>query len=352
MAEPGWIKLICTVGPASMDAGVLEQMERLGVDLLRINLSHTPLDQVDEMARTIRAACAIPLCIDTEGAQVRTGRIAGGRVRLTRGRRVRLTAEDLPGDASGFTLTPCEVLEQLEPGMILGVDFHGAVLNILESPRDGSVVAHVRRGGWVGSNKGITANQPLQLPSFTEKDRRAIATARQEGIANFMLSFASHETAVRELRAMAGSAATLVAKIESRAGIAHLHGIIRAADAILIDRGDFSREVPFEQLPIFQKRIIANAHRKPIPAYVATNLLDSMVSSAQPFRAEVNDMVNTLLDGANGLVLAAETAIGTYPVQCVRMVRRLIRQHERTMWRATASGRGRRLRIPTALQSS
>lgn len=346
MAERGWIKLICTVGPASMKPRVLEQMERLGVDLLRINLSHTSLDDLDDMMRMIRDVCVIPLCLDTEGAQVRTGRMAGGGADVTRGHQVRLVAEDLLGDASGLTLTPPEAIGHLEPGTRLRVDFHEAVLNILESPRDGSVMAQVTHGGRIGSNKGVAPDRPIPLPSFTEKDRRAIAVACREGVANFALSFANSEAAVRELRAMVGSAATIMAKIESRAGIAHLDEIIRAADAILIDRGDFSREVPFEQLPIFQKHLIADAHRKPIPAYVATNLLDSMVSSARPFRAEINDMVNALLDGANGLVLAAETAIGDYPVQCVRMVRRLIQQHERRTWRATTSGAARRLRMP------
>ena len=307
-------------------------MEQLGVDLLRINLSHTALEEVEEMVRTIRSACAIPLCLDTEGAQIRTGRIAGGKVELVRGRTVRLTADEILGDASAFTLTPAVALEHLEPGMLLQVDFHEVVLQILERARDASVIAQVRRSGQVGSNKGVATHWEVPLPGFSSKDRWAIAKAAEEGIANFALSFASSEVTVRELRAMVGAAATIIAKVESRAGIANLDGIIRAADAVLIDRGDFSREIPFEQLPIFQKRIIAKAHQKPIPVYVATNLLDSMVSYHRPFRAEINDMVNALLDGANGLVLAAETAIGKYPVECVRMVRHIIRQHERQFW--------------------
>ena len=117
-----------------------------------------------------------------------------------------------------------------------------------------------------------------------------------------------------------------------------------------MDRGDFSREVPYEQLPLFQKYLIPTAHQRPIPAYVATNLLDSMVSHPRPFRAEVNDIVNALLDGANGLVLAAETAIGKYPVQCVRMVRRLIQQHERQAWSSQPS-RALRRRIQAGVAS-
>jgi pyruvate kinase len=332
MPERSWIKLICTVGPASLKPRVLEEMERLGIDLLRINLSHTSLEQMEEMIRTIRASCALPLCVDTEGAQIRTGRMADGTVKFRRGRLVRLTAEEREGDASGFQLTPREALEHLELGTVLRVDFDEVRLKVVERVREGVAVARVLRGGFVGSNKGVAADRDVPLPNFSEKDRRAIAKARQEGIATFAFSFARSEEAVRTLRRMAGQASTIIAKIESRAGLANLEGIIRAADAILMDRGDFSREVPYEQLPVFQKHMIAKAHQRPIPAYVATNLLDSMVSAPRPFRAEVNDIVNALLDGANGLVLAAETAVGTYPIQCVKMVRRIIQQCEKQWW--------------------
>ena len=329
MPERSWIKLICTVGPASLKPRVLEEMERLGVDLLRINLSHTSLEQMEEMIRVIRAHCSIPLCLDTEGAQIRTGRMAGGRVELRRGSVVRLTAAHGEGQAAEFQLTPSQAFEHLQPGIILKVDFDEVRLKILERAHEGVAVARVLQGGGIGSNKGVAMDREIPLPSFSEKDRRAIAKARQEGIPTFAFSFANSEEAIRALRRMAGPASTIIAKIESRAGLASLDGIVRAADAILIDRGDFSREVPYEQIPLFQTRIIAKAHQRPIPAYVATNLLDSMVTHPRPFRAEINDMVSVLLDGANGLVLAAETAIGAYPVQCVRMVRRLIRQHER-----------------------
>jgi pyruvate kinase len=214
-------------------------------------------------------------------------------------------------------------------------------LRITARAKDGSVLARVARGGMVGTNKGVAADQDVPLPSFSQKDRRAICSARQQGILHYALSFARGEEPVRQLRVMAGEDATLIAKVESQAGLTNLDGIIRAADAVLIDRGDLSREVPVGRLPELQRHIIAGAHRKPAPAYVATNLLDSMVAFDRPFRAEVNDIVGLLLDGANGLVLAAETAVGKYPLQCVRMVRRLIDEHERTVMRQDRDRAGR-----------
>jgi ATP sulfurylase len=213
----------------------------------------------------------------------------------------------------------------------VSVDFNAALLLVIENAGEGIALTRVVCGGQVEKNKGVNTDRNISLPPITEKDRQAIAFARRQGITTFALSFASGEAAVLELRAMVGDEATIIAKVETQTGVANLDAIIRASDAILIDRGDLSREVPVERLPALQKLIIAKCHQKPIPVYVATNLLESMVLHPRPSRAEINDVANTLLDGANGLVLAAETAIGKYPVQCVSMVRRLIQQHQDQM---------------------
>lgn len=325
---PSFLKLLCTVGPATLTPAVLPKLERLGVNLLRVNLSHTAQADVAGVIARIRSMTAIPVCLDTEGPQIRTGQMSGGRVAVRRGAVVRLAPEAVPGTAEAFSLTPREAFGGLEPGTTIDVDFHGARLKVMARERAGAVLAKVLRSGIVGTNRGVVASAAIALPQFTDKDRAALAVGAREGITTYALSFAQHAEAVRELRRAMPSPVTVIAKIESRSGLAHLEEIVREADALLIDRGDFSREVPLEELPRLQRMIIATAHRRPIPVYVATNLLDSMVREPRPLRPEVNDLLNILEDGANGLVLAAETAIGRYPVQCVRMVRRLMDWHE------------------------
>lgn len=321
-----WFKLICTVGPSSRNPSIIKRMEECGVGIFRINLSHTPLADVGPFIREIQQASRVPVGLDTEGAQIRTGRMPEGGVCLEKGESVKLVREEVMGSASRFTLTPQDLFSALEPGLVLSVDFDTCLLQIQECHPD-HCLARVLCGGRVQGNKGVAPGRDLLLASLTDKDRRAIRIARELGVRTFFFSFATDGRAVQELREEVGRDSTVISKIESHSALLHLDEIIDASDGVLVDRGDLSRSAPVEEIPSLQKLIVRKAHQKPVPVYVATNLLESMVSSPYPTRAEVNDIANTLYDGANGLVLAAETAIGKYPVQCVEMVLRMVRQH-------------------------
>ena len=320
-------KLICTVGPASRNPAILREMEGLGAGLFRINLSHTPLEDLEPLIREIRAATEIPICLDTEGAQIRTGRMRGGRVELSTGQTVTLSPAAGEGTAERLPFYPPEAFPLLKPGMVLRVDFDTCVLRIGEQEGTG-FRAQVLSGGRIGSNKGVAPDRELALEPLTPKDQRAVALARRLGIRFYSFSFCSSAEAVRKLRELAGPDSVILSKIENRPALLHLDEIAAESDALLIDRGDLSRSVPLEELPAIQKRVISRAVQKTIPVYVATNLLESMVELPYPTRAEVNDIANTLLDGATGLVLAAETAIGKYPVECVRMTMGLVRRYQ------------------------
>ena len=319
-------KLICTVGPASRDPVVLRKMEEMGANIFRINLSHTPLEELEARVRAIRAATEVPICLDTEGAQIRTGRMEGGRVDLEEGRTIHLVPYEAAGTARRMSLYPAKAFDLLEPGMVLNVDFDTCVLSVQERTGEG-YLARITRGGRVGSNKGVAADRDLPLEPLTEKDRKAVALARRLGIRLYSYSFCADAAAVRLLRGQVGDDAEILSKIESRSSLAHLEEIIEESDALLIDRGDLSRSIPPEEIPAVQKYVVRKAHQRPLPVYVATNLLESMVELPYPTRAEANDIANTLLDGANGLVLAAETAVGKYPVECVGMVMRLVHRY-------------------------
>ncbi|WP_420404971.1 pyruvate kinase [Nisaea sp.] len=316
------MNLLCTLGPASFDGSIIRKLDALGVDLFRINLSHTAADEIADRVNLVREHSDVPISLDTEGAQIRTGKIRGGAVELAEHHEVHIVSDAMLGDAGQFSLYPAYALGLLEVGDLITIDFNAAMIQIVEL-NENDARARVITGGKVGSNKAVSVRRSLRLEPLTDKDRQAVRIGRELGIKHYALSFANSASDVDLLRQLAGDEAHIIAKIESRSGLAHCADIARAADAVLIDRGDLSREVPIERLPITQKRIIQTAKKEGTPVHVATNLLESMVTAPVPTRAEVNDIYNTLLDGADGLVLAAETAIGAHPVACAAMIRRL-----------------------------
>lgn len=322
-------KVICTVGPASLKPRVIRRLEALGVTLFRINLSHTPLEEVRPAVAFLQEHSTVPTCLDSEGAQVRTGTFAAAPTDLRKDSLIEVHRSPICGDAQKFNFTPLATLELLQLGDLITIDFHEVVAQVMEIKSDRAVL-RVRKGGRVGSNKACNVRRDIELPAITVKDRKAIEIGREMGVAHFALSFANRPEDVQEMRELIGPDATLISKIESRSGITHLEQIARLSDAILIDRGDLSRQVPLEQIPAQQKGIIGRVKAIGRPVYVATNLLESMVHSSVPTLAEINDIYNTLDDGADGLVLAAETAVGKYPIQCVGMVMRVIAEYERT----------------------
>ncbi len=323
------ISVLCTLGPSSLNRQVIERLQARDVDLFRINLSHTPLDKVAETINIIQSYSSTPVCLDTEGAQVRTGTMENDVVVGDR-QHVRLTAETVVGTSDCLSLTPASVFEELEPNNLIGLDFDGVVLLVLKTDANGADTV-VLNGGKIASNKAVVIDPAPKLPPLTDDDIAAVKIGRELGIVHFALSFANTAEDVALLRKYAGPEATIISKIESKRGVRNLDKILIETDEILIDRGDLSREVPLENIPFLQKAIIRKANIAKTPVNVATNLLESMIVNRKPTRAELNDITNTLLDGANGLVLAAETAIGQHPVGAVDMVLSMIERIRRSL---------------------
>ncbi len=317
-------QILCTLGPASLNERTIRRLDQAGATLFRINLSHTKVVDLEEAVRLIQKATDVPVCVDTEGAQVRTGDMVDGHVTLRDNTIVRIHSARVPADDKTLNFYPLDSASLLEVGDFVSIDFNSVLTQVIARDHD-SVAMRVLQGGLVGQNKAVTVQRDIPLPPLTEKDIEAIQLALELGVTRFALSFANRGEDVEFIRTHAGEDAFIISKIESTSGIANLEQIALRSDALLIDRGDLSRQVPIEMLPQTQKGIIKRAKEFDTPVYVATNLLESMVSVPAPTRAEVNDIYNTLLDGADGLVLAAETAIGRYPIQCVSMVSRIIR---------------------------
>jgi len=322
------IKIFCTLGPASLNRDVIEGLDRRGVDLFRVNLSHTPPESVETVIALIRRHSSTPICLDTQGAQVRSGRMAPD-VALTEGDEITLTAEAVVGTHTLIPLWPPAIFGLLDAGSKVSIDFDAAMVEVTDVGED-HAAGVVVRGGRVRSNKAATVDPVIDLPPLSQDDRAAVAAGARHGIAHYALSFAAGAGHVAQLRALAPAGSHIIAKIESRGGVLNMDSIIHAADSVLIDRGDLAREIPIEAVPYYQKAIARRANRWNRPVYVATNLLESMIVSRIPTVAEANDIANTLLDGVHGLILAAETAIGIDPVGAVDMVLRAVRAFERS----------------------
>ncbi|BDQ34711.1 pyruvate kinase [Pseudodesulfovibrio portus] len=316
-------KLLVTLGPSSMKPEVIGQLDSHDIYVYRINMSHTAIDVLEGQLDLIQSSTDVPVCIDSEGAQMRSGSSADGVVEYAKGALVRIPFELCVSDPETLCLTPVGIARQFNPGDVLKVDFNMAQFKVVEQKADHCLVEVVHSGA-VGNNKAADINRPVELDPITDKDRLAVALGRRMGIRHFALSFANTGEGVRQMRELAGPEATIISKIESREALANLREIAQATDEMLIDRGDLSRSVPLDKIPFLQRRVVSMARIWERPVYVATNLLESMLSRAEPTRAEVNDIVSTILMGGSGLVLAAETAVGDYPVEAAAMTRALM----------------------------
>jgi len=322
------IKILATIGPSSHNKNTIEELSSNGVHLFRINLSHTKLDDVANIIDDIHSWTDVPICLDSEGAQVRNQDMERESVEFKEGSSVKIHHRFVIGDSSNISFTPNTVSKQLKVGDTIRIDFNTLALKVIED-RDDYLLANVEISGSVGSNKAADVDRDINLAAVTHKDREAFKIGLEKGVKNFSLSFTNTADNVKEIRDIIGDESNLISKIESVKGVLNLKEILPLVDQILIDRGDLSREVALDRIPFIQRRIISYAKSKDVPVYVATNLLESMIQTSSPTRAEVNDVASTLLMGANGLVLAAETAIGKYPVEAVEMVNLLIKQYAR-----------------------
>ncbi len=320
-------KIIVTVGPTSLEPSKIQAMEREGVEIFRINLSHMPLHAFVETAEKLMSWTRKTVCIDTEGAQLRTGKIKQPGLLLRANQRVELVSADVLGDEEKIPLYPVDPAGTFQVGDILAIDFHA--LNVQVTEVSGQRVwARVLTEGRIGDNKGVSVDRSIPLEAFTQKDKEIFKLSRDLGIKAIAFSFAARSADVEWLRGYFGYPVTIISKIESREGLRNLEEIARSSNAILIDRGDLSKEIPVQKIGIAQRQIVKVAKSIGTPVYIATNLLETMITGLQPSRAEINDITSTLLSGADGLVLAAETAIGKYPVEAVRMIAGTIKETE------------------------
>ena len=326
-------KIVATLGPASSEPAVIEQLFLAGVDVFRLNFSHGVADDHRARVAALRAieqkhGRPIAILADLQGPKLRVGTFEGGPVQLQDGQAFRLQLDAIAGSAQAVQLPHPEIFAALVPGAELLLDDGKLRLKVERCDARGADTT-VMAGGKLSDRKGV--NVPgvvLPISALTEKDRRDLAVALELEVDWVALSFVQRPEDVHEARALVGQRAGLVAKLEKPAAIERLDEVIEATDAVMVARGDLGVEMPAESVPPLQKRIVRACRKRGKPVIVATQMLESMIESPVPTRAEASDVATAIYDGADAVMLSAESAAGKHPIEAVRIMNRIIERVE------------------------
>jgi len=348
-------KIVCTIGPASCSATMIDHLMRAGMDVARLNFSHGSHAEHAECISLLRASAVkhqkpISILADLQGPKIRTGALAGGGpVLLKTGQQFEITTKKLLGNVSRVSTTFSQLPREVHRGdRILLSD--GLIELRVERVRPGHVICRVVNGGALGQHKGI--NLPgvnLKVPALTTKDKQDLTFALKHGADYIAVSFVRRPEDVllaKKLIQRAGKDTPVIAKLEKPEAIENLDEILRASDGVMVARGDLGVEMNPERVPVVQKAIIARAREFRRPVITATQMLESMTENPRPTRAEASDVANAIFDGSDAVMLSAETASGKYPVEAVGMMARIIEEAEASIREFPRPSPQERLRIP------
>ena len=338
-------KIVATIGPASSTPEILSQLFETGADVFRLNFSHgTHEDHLArlQMIRALERKFDRPIGIlaDVQGPKLRVGQFRGGRVQLQTGAEFQLDLNPAPGDTRRVNLPHPEIIEAASIGATLLLDDGKLRLRVLRK-REDHLLTEVVTGGPLSDRKGVNVpDVVLPIPALTKKDRADLAFALEHGIDYIGLSFVQRAADVLEAKEIAAGRALVMTKMEKPQALDNLEEIMDATDAVMVARGDLGVELPPEEVPIVQKRIIRAAQQRGLPVVVATQMLESMISAPAPTRAEASDVATAVFDGADAVMLSAESAAGQYPREAVNMMDRIIARVERDDdWRRTINAK-------------
>ena len=334
-------KIIATLGPASSTPEVLARLFHAGADVFRLNFSHgvhqDHLARI-QMIRALEEQAGRPIGIlaDVQGPKLRVGRFQAGRVVLQTGQMFRLDMSSVPGDTRRVALPHKEIIQAAGIGTSLLLDDGKLRLRVVHV-REDHLETEVVTGGPLSDRKGVNVpDVALPIPALTEKDRIDLDFALAHGVDYIGLSFVQRAEDVAEAKAIANGRAWIMTKMEKPQALENLNAILAESDAVMVARGDLGVELPPEEVPLAQKRIVRAAWQRGIPVVVATQMLESMISAPAPTRAEASDVATAVFDGADAVMLSAETAAGQYPYEAVNMMDRIIERVERDPgWRST-----------------
>lgn len=333
------IKIICTLGPASSSKPIIKKLISSGVDVFRINFSHGDISTHEHGIKSIKDASTelrrnVALLADLPGPKVRVGKIKNDSVDLVKGQYFTLTSEAIIGDENIASINYPALVKSVKRGNELFLA-DGIIRLRVEKVKSNSIICTVLNGGKLSSGKGVNApGLKLDIKYPTERDIEFASFALERGVDFIALSFVTSADDIREVRKRLGdliSSASIIAKIETADAVRNFDSILREADGIMIGRGDLGIEVPIESVPIIQREVIKKCVSAGKPVIVATQMLENMVHSPMPTRAEVTDVSTAILDGADALMLSDETAVGLYPVEAVMMLSRIAKTTEKIL---------------------
>jgi len=307
--------IFCTLGPSSLNKKFLK-FSNNKVDLLRLNMSHIQVSKLEKTIKFVKKYTKVPICIDTEGAQIRS--------KCKRKKFFKFgTVFKFYKRNSFFGIYPNDIFKKLKKNDILSIGFSGLVVKIFKITSK-NIFARVVEKGLFENNKGIhIINRKINIEYLTDKDFKAIKIAKKCKIKNFALSFTNTLNDIKKFDKLLKNE-NKIYKLETLTAINNLKKILPRGKKFLIDRGDLSKDISIEMIPVAQRKIIKMGNKMGKEIYVATNFLENMLTNNYPTRGEVNDIYNTLEMGAKGLVLAAETAIGKYPIECIKFLKKII----------------------------
>ena len=328
------VKILATLGPSTNDREKIEKLCRAGADVFRINMSHTDHERMYEFVSMIRCVEAlidhpIGILVDLQGPKLRVGSFADGPVELREGDSFVFDSDETPGDTNRVHLPHPEILSELKTGHRLLLD-DGRMQLVVESCDRTKCTARVTVGGKLSDRKGVSVpDTTIGFSALTPKDRSDLDAALSAGIDWIALSFVQRAEDVAELRKLTRGRAGILSKIERPQALDVLRDIIELSDAIMVARGDLGVEVPLERVPGLQKQITRACRRAGKPVVIATQMLESMISSPMPTRAEVSDVATAVFEGADAIMLSAESAAGEYPIEAVSTMNSIAEEVER-----------------------
>ena len=326
-------KIVATIGPASSSPEMIARLFKAGADVFRVNMSHTGHDALRALVKAIRAVETsfdrpIGILVDLQGPKLRIGAFAEPEVTLEQGKSFTLDSDKAPGDGRRVHLPHPEIFRGIEPGHALLIDDGKIRLRVKRASKT-EIEAVVEVGGALSARKGVNLpNTVLPLTAMTPKDRRDLDFALDLNVDWIALSFIQRPEDVAEGRKLARGRAAIMAKIEKPAAIDRLDEIVEASDGLMVARGDLGVELPLEKVPGLQKQMIQSCRRAGKPVVVATQMLESMIHAPVPTRAEVSDVATAVFEGADAVMLSAESAVGEYPSEAIATMSRIAKEVE------------------------
>lgn len=323
-------KIICTMGPRTMDKIILKELIAGGMNVARFNFSHGSYEEHAEriaLVRQVSEQLGIPvaLMLDTKGPEIRTGLLKDGKkVSLEQGKEFTLYTEEREGDETGCSITYQQLVYDVRKGDTILIDDGLIGLEVQRVSAD-KIECIIKNGGELGERKGVNVpNVKIHLPGVTQKDREDILFGIEQGVDYIAASFVRNSDCIMDIREILednhGRDIGIIAKIENAEGVENIDDIIAEADGIMVARGDLGVEIPAQEVPHIQKMIIKKCNANYTPVITATQMLDSMMRNPRPTRAEVADVANAIYDGSDAIMLSGETAAGKYPVEALRMM--------------------------------